>query len=212
MKITILVYDGFTALDAIGPYEVLWRLPGAETRFVSPDGADKVTTDNGLLTLGTQGGLTDVESTDVLLVPGGPGTGKVGEQPAVKEALQRLNAGSKVTASVCTGSLILGAAGLLEGRKTTCHWAFLDKLTAYGAVPTPGRIVVDGKHYSAAGVSAGIDMALRLAADLSAPEVAQAVQLGIEYDPEPPFDHGSPDKANPMILEMVRGRLMSLRD
>lgn len=204
MNITFFVYDGFTALDAVGPYEVLWRLPGVHTQFVGPDGAPSVTTDNGLLTLGTSGSLLELESTDVLVVPGGPSDGRMGERPEVKAALHRLSSSARITASVCTGSLILAAAGLLEGRRSTGHWAFMDALGAYGAIPTPERIVVDGRHYSAAGVSAGIDLALRLAADLSTPEVAQAIQLGIEYDPDPPFAHGHPSKANPQIVAHVR--------
>lgn len=209
MRITILVYDGFTALDAIGPYEVLWRLPGATTTFVGPTSAGPVTTDNGILTLDTRAALTEVEATDVLLVPGGPSTGAVGDDPEVKDALRRLDEGSRVTASVCTGSLILGAAGLLDGRRATTHWAFMDRLAAYGAIPTEERVVVDGKYYSAAGVSAGVDMALRLAADLTSVEVAERIQLGIEYDPAPPFDRGAPRKADPAVVEALRTRLRS---
>ena len=205
MNITIFVYDGFTALDAIGPYEVLSRLPGATTTFVGPS-AGRVRTDNGILGVFADGALADVEQCDVLVVPGGPASGAMGEEAGIAEALRRLDAGSKVTASVCTGSLILGAAGLLKGRRSTTHWAFLDALRGFGAEPLAERVVVDGKYYAAAGVSAGIDMALQLTADLVGRPVAEAIQLGIEYDPQPPFDAGSADKAAPETVAMLRAR------
>lgn len=210
MQIVIFVYDGFTALDAVGPYEVISRLPGASTTFAAPSAPGPVTTDNGVLTLQTSAALTELEACDLLLVPGGPGSGAIGEQPQVKEALQRLDRTSRVTATVCTGSLIAAAAGLLTGKRATCHWAFLDRLEQYGAIPESARAVRDGKYYSAAGVSAGIDMALQLTADLTAPELAQAIQLGIEYDPQPPFEAGHPDRAPAEITEAVRARLRKL--
>lgn len=207
MNIVIFLYDGFTALDAIGPYEVLSRIPGATTTFVGPTEAGPVTTDNGILTVQTTGALTEVGACDVLLVPGGPGSGAIGEGPEVKAALRRLDAGTRITASVCTGSLILAAAGVLAGKHASTHWAFFDELEGYGAIPTRERVVVDGKHYSAAGVSAGIDMALTLTAGLAGAPLAQAIQLGIEYDPAPPFDAGHPDRADPAIRDAVRARL-----
>lgn len=205
MNITIVVYDGFTALDAVGPYEVLSRLPGASTTFVSPTG-EAVRTDNGVLSVNVDGALVGVEATDVLVVPGGPGSGTLGEDAGVGEQLRRLDAVSTVTASVCTGSLILAAAGVLEGCRSTTHWAFLDALEGYGVEAVRERVVVDGKHWAAAGVSAGIDMALRLAAHLQSEFVAQAIQLGMEYDPQPPFDTGCPDKAPGPVVELLRRR------
>ncbi|MEM9692007.1 MAG: DJ-1/PfpI family protein [Myxococcota bacterium] len=206
MNITIFVYDGFTALDAVGPYEVLSRLPGATTTFVAPK-AGSVRTDNGILGLVADAALADVDSTDLLLVPGGPGTGALGDEPVIGGHLRRLDETSRVTASVCTGALILGAAGILKGRRSTTHWAFLEALRAYGAEPVGERVVVDGKYWGAAGVSAGIDMALQLTAALEGEFVAQAIQLGIEYDPGPPFDTGSPAKAPAPLVEVVRQRL-----
>jgi len=206
MNVTIFVYDGFTALDAIGPYEVLSRLPGATTTFAAPE-AGTVRTDNGVLGIVADVALRDVEQSDILLVPGGPGSGALGEDAGVKAQLLRLDETSTVTATVCTGALIVAAAGLLEGRRTTTHWAFYDVLRRYGVEPVAERMVIDGKYYGAAGVSAGIDMALRLAADHAGELVAQAIQLGIEYDPQPPFDCGSPAKAPPELVTMLRERL-----
>ncbi len=206
MNITIVVYQGFTALDAVGPYEVLSRIPGAQTTFVAPRGSDVVRTDNGVLAVSVDGVLEDVEATDLLLVAGGHASGAVGAKPEVREALRRLDASSRITASVCTGSLILAAAGLLDGKRATTHWAFLDALSQYGAIAVAERVVVDGKVYTAAGVSAGIDMALRLTADLTSAVVAETIQLGIEYDPAPPFDAGAPGKAPPAVVEALRAR------
>jgi putative intracellular protease/amidase len=202
MHITVFIYDGFTALDAVGPYEVLSRLPGATTVFAGVD-AGPVTTDNGVLQLVAETALRDVEQTDLLLVPGGPASRDLGAEEAVGTELRRLAASAKIVASVCTGALILGGAGLLKGKRSVTHWAFMDALESFGAAPVNERIVVDGTYYAAAGVSAGIDMALRLAADLSDDFVAQAIQLGIEYDPQPPFDAGSTAKAGPEVVERV---------
>jgi putative intracellular protease/amidase len=206
MDITIVIYDGFTALDAVGPYEVLCRLPGARTTFVAPR-AGPVKTDNRVVTMIAEQALADVEHSDLLLVPGGPSSGALGEQADVGEALRRLDAGSQVTASVCTGSLILAAAGILKGRRSTTHWAFHDVLRDYGAEPVVERWVRDDKYWAAAGVSAGIDMALALTAALTHESVAQAIQLGIEYDPQPPFDCGSPAKAPDELVAALRARL-----
>jgi transcriptional regulator GlxA family with amidase domain len=186
MKIAILIFNKLTALDAIGPYEVLRSVPGWEVRFV---GLEKgpIRTDSGALGLSADFGIDEVSEADIVLVPGGEGNRPLMRDEAVLSWLRRIDEGTKWTTSVCTGSLVLGAAGLLEGRQATSHWAFLDQLRDFGANPVGGRYVQDGKVVTAAGVSAGIDMALHLVGQEVGPEVAQAVQLGIEYDPQPPF-------------------------
>ncbi len=202
VQIAILIFEKLTALDAIGPYEVLRSVPGWEVKFVGPE-KGPVRTDSGALGLSADYGLDEVTEADVVLVPGGEGNRPLLGDEAVLSWLRAIDAGTKWTASVCTGSLVLGAAGLLEGKRATCHWAFLEQLRQFGADPVGGRFVEDGKVVTAAGVSAGIDMALHLVGREVGPEVAQAVQLGIEYDPQPPFDAGSPDKAPEQIVELV---------
>jgi putative intracellular protease/amidase len=205
MNIAILLYDRLTALDAIGPYEVLSRLPGVSLTFVAAE-SGPVITDNGMLTLVAEHSIQDIARTDIVLVPGGPGEVAVRAGGPVLDWLRAVDATSTWTTSVCTGSLILGAAGLLEGRRATSHWLALEELRRLGAEPTSERVVFDGKIVTAAGVSAGIDMALALAAILAGEAVAQAIQLGIEYDPQPPFDAGSPKKAPAEIVEAARTR------
>jgi len=202
MKIAILIFDKLTALDAIGPYEVLRSVPGWEVKFVGPE-KGPVRADSGALGLSADFGIDEVSAADIVLVPGGEGNRPLLQDEAVLSWLRRIDAGSKWTTSVCTGSLVLGAAGMLEGKRATSHWAFLEQLRGFGADPVGGRYVQDGKVVTAAGVSAGIDMALYLVGQEVGPEVAQAVQLGIEYDPQPPFDAGSPDKAPEAIVELV---------
>ncbi|MGH2902105.1 MAG: DJ-1/PfpI family protein [Solirubrobacteraceae bacterium] len=203
MEIAILLYDRFTALDAIGPYEVLGRLPGASLTFVAAQ-AGPVRTDNGFLTLLAERSIDDVEEPDIVLVPGGPGEVAARAGGPALDWLRAIHQTSTWTTSVCTGSLILAAAGLLEGRRATSHWLALDALRELGAEPVAERVVFDGKIVTAAGVSAGIDMALTLAARIAGDKVAQAIQLGIEYDPQPPFDAGSPEKAPAEIVELLR--------
>jgi transcriptional regulator GlxA family with amidase domain len=202
MQIAILLYEKLTALDAIGPYEVLRSVPGWEVRFV---GASKgnVRTDSGALGLSADYALGEVTAPDVVLVPGGEGSEAAMEDETVLEWLRTVDAGTKWTTSVCTGSLVLAAAGLLEGKRATSHWLYLERLGRMGADAVGGRFVEDGKTITAAGVSAGIDMALHLVGLEVGPEVAQAIQLGIEYDPQPPFDAGSPEKAPASIVEIV---------
>jgi transcriptional regulator GlxA family with amidase domain len=203
MNTAILLYDGFTALDAIGPYEVLSRLPGGSVTFVAAE-AGPVRTDNGMLTVHAERSLADVRSPEIVLVPGGPG--EVAERaggPAL-EWLRAAHETSTWTTSVCTGSLILAAAGLLGGKRATGHWLAMEKLGELGAVPVSERYVIEGKIATAAGVSAGIDMALALVAEIAGEQVAQAIQLGIEYDPQPPFDAGAPHKAPADIVALLR--------
>jgi Transcriptional regulator containing an amidase domain and an AraC-type DNA-binding HTH domain len=202
MQIAILIFDKLTALDAIGPYEVLRSVPGWEVRFVAP-AKGEVRTDSGALGLSADFALDEVTEPDIVLVPGGEGNRPLMEDERVLSWLRGVDERTKWTTSVCTGSLVLGAAGLLEGKRATSHWLFVEQLREFGADPVGGRFVEDGKTITAAGVSAGIDMALHLVGREAGPEVAQAVQLGIEYDPQPPFDAGSPAKAPAPIVEAV---------
>ena len=204
MKVAILVFEKLTALDAVGPYEVLSRVPGAEVEFVAKE-AGMVRTDTGALGVSADSSLADTQPPEILLIPGGEGNRPLLEDEEVLDWVRAAHERTAWTTSVCTGSLVLGAAGLLDGVRATSHWAYLDRLAGYGAEATSERVVTDGKIVTAAGVSSGIDMALTLAAEIAGPEVAQAIQLGIEYDPEPPFDAGSPRKAPPAIVELVRG-------
>jgi transcriptional regulator GlxA family with amidase domain len=203
MDIAILLYDRLTALDAIGPYEVLSRLPGANLTFVGAQ-AGSVRTDNGFLTLLAECSIDEVGEPDIVLVPGGPGEVAARAGGPALEWLRAVHQTSTWTTSVCTGSLILAAAGLLEGKRATSHWLALDTLRELGAEPVAERVVFDGKIVTAAGVSAGIDMALTLVGIIAGEQVAQAIQLGIEYDPQPPFDAGSPQKAPRQIVELLR--------
>lgn len=201
MDICILLYDGMTALDAIGPYEILSRLPGARLRFVA-ERTGEIRVDTGVLGLTADASIDDVDRCDLLLVPGGNDE-PVRRNDAILAWVRKIDATTQWTTSVCTGALILAAAGLLEGRRATTHFLRRDVLADYGATATPARVVEDGKFVTAAGVSAGIDMALRLTQRLVGDDFAQAVQLGIEYDPQPPFDSGSPEKAPRHIVELV---------
>jgi len=204
VKIAILLYEGFTALDAIGPYEVLRSVPGWEVEFVAAQRGE-VRTDSGVVGLTADRSLEEVGEPEIVLVPGGMGTRKKMADEELLSWLRRVDETTKWTTSVCTGSLLLAAAGLLEGRRATGHWAWLEPLRDFGAEPVGGRYVEDGKVITAAGVSAGIDMALYLVGREVGPDVAQAIQLGIEYDPDPPFDAGSPEKAPTAIVELVSG-------
>ncbi|HEX3433466.1 MAG TPA: DJ-1/PfpI family protein [Solirubrobacteraceae bacterium] len=204
MNTAILLYDGFTALDAIGPYEVLSRLPGAKVTFVAAE-PGPVRTDNDMLSLIADCSLEQMTAPEIVLVPGGPG--EVAERaggPAL-EWLRQVNGTSRWTTSVCTGSLILAAAGLLDDKRATSHWLAMDKLAELRARAVAERVVFDGKMVTAAGVSAGIDMALTLATEIAGEQVAQAIQLGIEYDPQPPHDAGAPHKAPAEIVALLRG-------
>ncbi|HWX87142.1 MAG TPA: DJ-1/PfpI family protein [Solirubrobacteraceae bacterium] len=203
MDIAILIYPRFTALDAVGPYEVLSRLPGASVTFVAEQAAVQ-RTDTGQLGLLVDATLDELARPDVVVVPGGPGQVALMEDGPVHAWLRTADALSTWTASVCTGSLILGAAGILTGKRATSNWQALGELRGLGAEVVPERVVFDGKYATSAGVTAGLDMALALAAKIAGEQVAQAIQLGLEYDPEPPFDAGSPHKAPAEILEVVR--------
>ncbi|HWJ42771.1 MAG TPA: DJ-1/PfpI family protein [Solirubrobacterales bacterium] len=202
MEIALLLYDKLAPLDAVGPFEVMRNVPGWDVRTVAPRKGE-VRSEDGSLALVADHALAEVTEPDLVLVPGGSGGRALMEDEELLAWLRQVDRTTKWTTSVCTGSLILAAAGLLEGRRATSHWAFLDDLRQHGAEPVQGRYVEDGKVLTAAGVSAGIDMALHLVARETGPELAQAVQLGIEYDPQPPFDTGSPGKAPEPIVELV---------
>ncbi|MGW3204316.1 DJ-1/PfpI family protein [Streptomyces sp. NPDC001135] len=211
MQIALVVYDRFTALDVVGPYEVLSRLPDADLTFVA-ERPGPVRTDTGFLAVTADKALDEVPRPDLLVVSGGPGTMDQLENPALLGWLRAADATSTWTTSVCSGSLLLAAAGLLRDRRATSHWGVLDLLKEFGARPTSERVVTDGKYVTAAGVSSGIDMALTLTGRIAGDEHAQAVQLLTEYDPQPPYDAGSPCKAPAHLVEELRaGSRFSLR-
>jgi putative intracellular protease/amidase len=203
MDIVIPLFDRFTALDAVGPYEVLSRLPGARVTFAAVE-ARPYTTETGMLTLTADAALADLPEPEVLVVPGGTGTDTAVEDEALVTWIRAAHETSTWTTSVCTGSLLLGAAGVLQGLEATTHWIDMQELERYGARPIEHRVVEQGKVITAAGVSSGIDMALTLAAHIAGEEVAKAIQLGIEYDPQPPFESGSTATASPETIALVR--------
>ncbi len=206
LEIAILLFDGITALDAVGPYEVLAMMPEAHVRFVATERGAKRSARNGSLALVADHTLSEIPRPDVILVPGGPGEAVARSDPNVLDWLRQAHETSRWTTSVCTGALTLAAAGFLEGVDATTHWSSMDELAALGANPVVERVVVRGKVITSAGVSAGIDMALRLAQLTAGDDVAMAIQLILEYDPQPPFDAGSPAKAPAHIMEMVQDR------
>ena len=204
MEIVCLLFDGITALDIVGPYEVLQRLPEADVKFVARQ-RGAVHTDNGFLALVADRALDEVTSADVLVIPGGFATRALERDADLLAWIRAIDTTTTWTTSVCTGSMLLAAAGLLEGKEATSHWASLDRLREYGAIPIGQRVVEQGKYVTAAGVSSGIDMALTLVGRIAGDEFAQTVQLGIEYDPQPPFDAGSVDKAPAAVVEVLSG-------
>jgi cyclohexyl-isocyanide hydratase len=200
-QILIALYPGVTHLDFTGPHQVLCRVPEASMTVASLGGADIEA--DGLRFAGLAR-LEDVARCDVLLLPGGFGCTAAMNDAAFMTHVRRLGAGARHLTSVCTGSLILGAAGFLEGRRAACHWAWRDLLPLFGAIPDEGRVVRDGNIITGGGVTAGIDFALTLAAELAGPEVAQTIQLSLEYAPAPPFDAGRPETAPPNVLQALQ--------
>jgi putative intracellular protease/amidase len=203
MQVAVLLYDRFTALDAVGPYDVLGRIPGAQVTFVAAE-PGPVRTEQRSLALVADAPMREYPHPDVVVVPGGFGTRDLLADEEILGWLREAHEHTKWTTSVCTGSLLLAAAGILDGLEATTHWLARDELAALGAVPVPDRVVRQGKIVTAAGVSSGIDMALHLAALEAGDTVAQAIQLGIEYDPAPPFDAGSPEKAPADVVDLLR--------
>jgi putative intracellular protease/amidase len=203
MQVACLLYHRFTALDIVGPHDALNVLPDVETVFVAEE-PGPVENEDGSLSLIAQRSLDEVTAPDLLIIPGGYGTRALLEHEPLLDWIRGVHRTTTWTTSVCTGALLLAAAGLLEGKRATTFWPERELLASLGARPVPDRIVEEGKVITAAGVSAGIDMALHLIQRIHGDEAAQAVQLGIEYDPQPPFDAGSPEKAPPEIVELVR--------
>jgi transcriptional regulator GlxA family with amidase domain len=208
VQVAFLLYDRFTALDWIGPHEVLNSLPDSECVTVA-EKAGPVANESGSIEIVAAKTLDEVTSPDVVVIPGGLGNRILLEHEPLHEWIRDVHESSQWTTSVCTGSLLLAAAGLLDGKKATTHWLARDVLASLGAEPVPDRIVEEGKIITAAGVSAGIDMELRLVQKIYGDEAAQTVQLGIEYDPQPPFDTGSPEKAPEEIVEAARAAMIA---
>ncbi|MEE6138191.1 DJ-1/PfpI family protein [Mycobacterium sp. 050128] len=195
-QIAFVAYPGFTALDMIGPYEVLRNLPGAEVRFVWHE-SGPITADSGVLVIGATHSLAETPSPDVILVPGGPSTPVHARDEVLLDWLRSAHRNASWTASVCSGSVILAAAGLLESRRATSHWLAIPMLKGFGAIPVSDeRVVRQDNVITSAGVSAGLDLAFRLAAEIGGEGRAKAIQLAIEYDPQPPFDSGHMSKAS----------------
>src|SRR6188768_4185758 len=209
IRIAMLLFPNITQLDLTAPFEVLTRLPGAEVSLVWKS-LEPVTSGTGLR-LSPTTTLAESPPADVLFVPGGSGLVPLVRDEQVLEFVRRQGATARYVTAVCTGSLLLGAAGLLEGYRATTHWAYHEFLERCGAIPVKERVVVDRNRVTAGGVTAGIDFALRLAAELCGEPLARGIQLGLEYDPEPPFDSGSPERATPELVRIVLDRLASSR-
>lgn len=206
--VVFALYPRITQLDFTGPFEVFARLPNAECILAAVQGGE-VQGDGGI-TFANVRRLAEVERAALLCVPGGFGTIDAMEDAEYLKQVRRLAAGATYVTSVCTGSLLLGAAGLLRGKRAACHWAWRDLLTPFGATPDPARVVRDGNVITGGGVTAGIDMALTVMAEIAGADYAQSVQLAMEYAPAPPFDCGRPEKARPEILDSIRKRMSAL--
>jgi len=206
--IGMMIFPRLTQLDMTGPYEVLARLPDTKVHLIART-LDPVTTDRGMQIVPTVTYET-CPPLDVVMVPGGPGQQDLMEDEVALAFLRRQAAGAQYVTSVCTGSLVLGAAGLLKEKRATCHWAALEHLRPLGAIPVAEKVVVDGNVVTGAGVTSGIDFALSLAAILDGEALAREIQLQIEYDPAPPFDSGSPKTARPETLASLKAKLTTL--
>jgi transcriptional regulator GlxA family with amidase domain len=206
--VVFALFPGVTQLDFTGPVEVFARLPGAQIVLASVEGG-QLTADGGITFANLQR-LADVSECSLLCVPGGFGTIAAMEDQAYLATLRRLATRARFVTSVCTGSLLLAAAGLLHGKRAACHWAWSDLLGTFGAIPERLRVVRDGNIITGGGVTAGIDMALTVIAEIAGEDFAQTVQLAIEYAPAPPFDSGTPERARPEIVAIARKRLESL--
>jgi cyclohexyl-isocyanide hydratase len=208
--IGMLIFPRLTQLDMTGPYEVLARVPNTKVHLVAHS-MSPVTTDRGMQIVPTIT-LADCPQLHLVMVPGGPGQQDLMEDETVLEFLRKQAAGAKYVTSVCTGSLVLGAAGLLKGKRATSHWAALEHLKPLGAIPVSEKVVMDGNIITGAGVTSGIDFALAVAAMLEGEEAAKQIQLQIEYDPAPPFNSGSPKSASAELLALVKSRLAKLNE
>ena len=203
--VVFALYPDITQLDFTGPLEVLARLPGAAVELASVTGGELAV--GGALRFAGLKPLEAVSACALLCVPGGFGTAQAMQDEAYLGHLVRLAAEARYVTSVCTGSLLLGAAGLLRGRRAACHWAFRELLSLFGALPDEARVVRDGNFFTGSGVTAGIDMALTVAAEIAGRDFAEGLQLALEYAPEPPFDAGRPERVSPAVLHSVRTRL-----
>ena len=201
LNIVFALFPGVTHLDFTGPHQILCRLPGAKVTVASLDGGE-IEADG--LVFARLPKLAEVAACDVLVVPGGFGTTEAMANPAFLDQIRRLASGARYVTSVCTGSLVLGAAGLLKGKRAACHWAWRDQLSLFGAIPDPARVVRDGNVFTGGGVTAGIDFALTIAAEIAGDDMAQSIQLAVEYAPAPPFNAGRPETAPAAVLERVR--------
>ena len=205
IQIGILLYPNVTQLDATGPAQVLSRVPGATLHMIWKT-RDPVPTDAGFAIV-PNATFADCPQLDLVCVPGGTGQIELMTDQETLDFLRRQAANTRYVTSVCTGSLVLGAAGLLKGYKSACHWAWRDMLADFGAIPVAQRVVRDRNRISGGGVTAGIDFGLALLAELAGEDAARSVQLGLEYDPQPPFDAGSPEKAGPERVQKVRAQM-----
>ena len=210
LTIGMLVFPDVTQLDLTGPYEVLARVPDATIHLVWKT-LDPVRSDRGLLLQPTCT-MDECPPLDVICVPGGPGQVDLMADDRVLDFLRRIAPGCRYVTSVCTGALVLGAAGLLKGLRATTYWAAHDQLRVFGATPVACRVVIDGNRITGGGVTSGIDFALTLAAELAGEEMAKSIQLAMEYDPAPPFDAGTPDAAGEAVTMQVMARTSALRD
>jgi len=206
-RIVFAVFPGMTQLDFTGPHQFLSRLPNSETLVASRDGGDVAA--EGLVFAETLK-LADIAACDLICVPGGVTATQVALDEAFVSDIRRLGLGARYVTSVCTGSLILGAAGLLQGKRAACHWAWRHLLPLFGATPDDGRVVRDGHVITGGGVTAGIDFALAVLAQLGGDSLAQTLQLGLEYAPAPPFNAGAPDTAPASILAAYRQRMAAI--
>ena len=204
------IYPGLTQLDFTGPFEILARLPGAQAIVASRDGG-AIRSDTGLEISATRR-LAEIERCDLICVPGGPGVEAASVDQDFLAELKRLASGARYITSVCNGSLILGAAGLLKGKRAACHWAWRDLLPTFGAIPVAERVVRDGNVITGGGVTAGIDFALTVMADIAGEQIARAIQLSVEYAPAPPFDSGAPETAGPEITGLVSSRMTGRKE
>jgi cyclohexyl-isocyanide hydratase len=202
-RIVFILYPRLTQLDFTGPYEVLARMPGAETIIASKDGGT-LPTELGL-TFANLAKLADIDHADLIMIPGGPGQTDAMLDPDFMAQVKRLGEGATYQTSVCTGSLILGAAGLIKGKRAGSHWAYRELLANFGAIPDDARVVRDGNVITGGGVTAGIDIALTIVADLAGDDVAKMIQLAIEYAPAPPFNSGRPETAEARTVDAVKG-------
>ncbi|WP_066361624.1 DJ-1/PfpI family protein [Herbidospora mongoliensis] len=209
MRVAIPLYPGFTALDAVGPYTVLAFTPGISVTFVAGD-TGPVLDDQGSLSIIATATYDELPDPDVILVPGGPGTVEALNDARLVEWIRTAHQTTTWTTSVCSGSFLLAHAGLLKGLPATTHWGFHDQLAGFGAIPVAERVVTEGKVVTAAGVSAGIDMALELLARLRDEDTARAVQLAMEYDPAPPFTSGSAANASPELRKRAMGLIVGV--